>query len=298
MAKAIPPSELIINGDGSVFHLRLKPGEAAEKIILVGDPGRVGLIARRFNHVETRVANREFVTATGTVNGERITALSTGIGTDNIDIVMTELDALYNVDFTTRTVCPHLKKLWITRLGTSGALQPDIEAGTCLLSKTSIGLDGAIRYYAGSEKVRDLELERDFMERLPWPAGVNPPYAVHASPRLCELYTDFTEEGITLSAPGFYGAQGREVRLPLAAPNLNRRLEDYRYRGRRITNYEMEGSALAAMAAMLGHEAVTVCTVIAQRVGREARTDYGGFIDRMIDLCLEKLVNLNKNPYL
>ncbi len=292
MANVIPPSELIINDDGSVFHLHLRPGETAEKIILVGDPGRVELIAKRFDRIEVQTASREFVTATGTVGGQRITALSTGIGTDNIDIVMTELDALHNVDFATRTVRPDLKRLWITRLGTSGALQPDIEVGTCLLSKTSVGLDGAIRYYADSENVRDREMERDLIERLPWPAGINPPYAVHASAALCDLYDDFTTEGITLSAPGFYGAQGREVRLPLADPGLNQRLEAYRYRGRRITNYEMEGSALAAMAAMLGHEAVTVCTAIAQRANQQAQTDYGKFIGRMIDLCLEKLVSL------
>jgi len=287
--KTIPSSELIINTDGSVFHLHLRPEEMAGRIVLVGDPARVDLVAEYFDDVECRRASREFVSVTGTFNGKRLTVLSHGIGTDNIDIVMTELDALANIDFTTRRIKPEKTKLCLVRLGTSGALQPDLRIGDLVLAETSVGFDGLLNFYAGSDAVCDLSMEETFMRHMEWNPRLANPYFIHSSRYLNSLFEDFTTPGITVSAPGFYGPQGRVVRLGLTDPDLNAKLEAFRYEDRRITNYEMESSALAGLAALLGHEATTICTVIAQRVNEESDPDYQPYIRRMVELALDKL---------
>lgn len=287
--RTIPSSELIINADGSVFHLHLRPEQLADRIILVGDPGRVSIVSSYFEAVESRTASREFVSATGTYKGTRLTVLSHGIGTDNIDIVMTELDALANVDFATRTVRTEKKKLCIVRLGTSGALQPDLRIGDFVLAATSVGFDGLLNFYAGRDAVCDLGMEESFTQHMAWNPRLAAPYFVHSSRWLNYLFEEFTVPGITISSPGFYGPQGRVVRLPLADPEINAKLESFRYNERRVTNYEMESSALAGLSALLGHEATTICTIIAQRVSGDSAPDYQPHVRRMIELALDKM---------
>lgn len=290
--RVIAPSELIINDDGSVFHLHLHPAQIADIVILVGDPGRVDLVAANFESREFRVASREFVTVTGMYGGRRMTVVSTGIGTDNIDIVVTELDALANVDFATRIVKPTHRRLTLLRLGTSGALQPDLELGDFVFSRTSIGFDGLLNFYEGRDAVCDLAMERAFTEHVGWGDRLAGPYCVDADEELYELFRDVTKEGITVSAPGFYGPQGRWVRLRPADPGLNLKMEVFGHNGRRITNLEMESSALAGLARMLGHRAATICTIIAQRVARDVETDYRPYVDKMIRMSLAKLASL------
>lgn len=290
--RIIASSELIINKDGSVFHLHLLPEQLADIVILVGDPGRVELVASYFDTKEFRASNREFVTVTGTYRGKRMTVISTGIGTDNIDIVVTELDALANVDFKTRMVKENKRKLTLVRLGTSGAIQPDIEIGTALFSRTSVGFDGLLNFYQGRNEVCDLEIEQAFMEHTDWSPLLAKPYFINASDTLTELFADSTREGITISAPGFYAPQGRWVRLQPADPRLNEKIESFDYHGRRITNFEMEGSALAGLARLMGHEAATICTIIAQRIAKNATTDYKPFVNKMIVMSLDKLASI------
>lgn len=288
----IESSELIINPDGSVFHLHLKPGQIADKIILVGDPGRVELIADMFSKVEHRASNREMVTATGEYKGVRMSVISTGIGTDNIDIVVTELDALVNVDFESRSIKDEKTQLTLVRLGTSGALQPNIELGTNILAETSAGFDGLLNFYAGRDSVCDLELESAFTRHMGWNPLLAKPYFVNSSLELNSAFRDFTTGGITISSPGFYGPQGRVVRLPLADPAINAKLEAFRHNGRRIMNYEMESSALAGLSALLGHRATTICTIIAQRVNKQANPDYRPFVVKMIESALDRLAGI------
>lgn len=290
--RKIESSELIINGDGTIFHLHLLPEQLADTVILVGDPGRVDLVASYFDTREFRVASREFVTITGTYRGKRMTVVSTGIGTDNIDIVVTELDALANIDFASRTEKQCKKQLTLLRLGTSGALQPDIELGAFLFSRTSVGFDGLLNFYAGRNEVCDLPIERAFMEHTGWSDLLPKPYFIDADRGLTDLFRDCTTEGITVSAPGFYAPQGRWVRLAPADPELNSKIESFRYEGRRITNFEMEGSALAGLAALMGHRAATICTIIAQRAAGESNTDYKPFVDKMITMALDKLATV------
>ena len=290
--RTIPSSELIINGDGSIFHLHLKPEQLADVVILVGDPGRVALIADYFDSKECEVANREFLTVTGTYKGKRMTVMSTGIGIGNIDICVTELDALANIDFETRQVKPEFKKLTLVRLGTSGAIQEDIEVGEVVFSRTSLGFDGLVSYYAGRDSVCDLDLERAFVEHTAWYEKLPAPYFVDADKALYELFKESTREGITIAAPGFYAPQGRWVRLQPHDLDLNKKIESFQYHGRRITNFEMEGSALAGLAALMGHSAATICTIIAQRVAKDACTDYKPFVRRMIEMALDKLATL------
>lgn len=287
--RTIPSSELIINDDGSIFHLHLKPEQLADTILLVGDPGRVEMVASYFDNQECRVANREFVTITGTYKGKRMTVISTGIGTDNIDVVVTELDALANIDFATRQVKPELRQLTLVRLGTSGAIQPDIKVGTAVFSRTSVGFDGLLNYYKGRNEVCDLAIEQAFMEHTEWSELLTKPYFIDADKSLFELFRDSTMEGITISAPGFYAPQGRWVRLEPADNTLNAKIESFRFNERRITNFEMEGSALAGLAALMGHRAATVCAIIAQRVALDVETDYKDFVRQMIEMALDKL---------
>ena len=291
--RTIPASELIINDDGSIFHLHLRPEQLADTVILVGDPGRVALVAEHFDNRECEVSNREFRTVTGSYRGRRMTVLSTGIGIGNIDISVTELDALANVDFATRQEKAEKRRLTLVRLGTSGAIQPDIRVGEMVFSRTSVGFDGLLNYYKGRNEVCDLEIERAFMEHTGWNELLPKPYFIDADPTLFELFRDCTREGITIAAPGFYAPQGRWVRLEPQDVHLNEKIESFDYRGRRITNIEMEGSALAGLAALMGHRAATICTIIAQRVALDACTDYKPFVRRMIATALDKLASLD-----
>lgn len=290
--RTIPSSELIINGDGSIFHLHLKPEQLADIVILVGDPGRVAMIAEYFDERECEVSNREFKTVTGTYKGRRMTVLSTGIGIGNIDICVTELDALANVDFATRQVKDEFRQLTLVRLGTSGAIQRDIEFGDVIFSRTSLGFDGLLSYYEGRDGVCDLALENAFVEHTNWYSKLPAPYFVNAHTELFEHFKDVTKEGITIAAPGFYAPQGRWVRLRPHDVTLNQKIESFNFEGRRITNFEMEGSALAGLAALMGHRAATICTIIAQRVAKDACTDYKPFVRRMIEIALDKLATI------
>lgn len=290
--RIIPSSELIINEDGSIFHLHLKPEQLADIVILVGDPGRVAMIAEYFDERECEVSNREFHTVTGTYKGKRMTVLSTGIGIGNIDICVAELDALANIDFATRQAKEEFRRLTLVRLGTSGAIQEDINVGDIIFSRTSLGFDGLLSYYEGRDSVCDLALENAFMEHTAWYEKLPYPYFVNASDELFELFKDSTLEGITIAAPGFYAPQGRWVRLRPHDMELNAKIESFRFGERRITNFEMEGSALAGLAALLGHRATTICTIIAQRVAKDACTDYKPFVRRMIEMALDKLASL------
>lgn len=290
--RTIPSSELIINADGSIFHLHLKPEQLADIVILVGDPGRVAMIAEYFEEKECEVANREFLTVTGTYKGKRMTVMSTGIGIGNIDICVTELDALANIDFESRQVKPEFRQLTLVRLGTSGAIQRDIEVGEVLFARTSLGFDGLLSYYAGRDSVCDLALEKAFEEHTAWYSKLPAPYFVNASQELFDHFKDSVREGITIAAPGFYAPQGRHVRLEPHDLKLNEKIEAFEFEGRRITNFEMEGSALAGLAALMGHRAATICTIIAQRVAKDACTDYKPFVRKMIEMALNKLAEL------
>ena len=290
--RVIPASELIVNEDGSIFHLHLKPEQISDIVMLVGDPARVNMIASYFDSIECEVESREFKTITGTYKGRRMTALSTGIGTDNIDIVVTELDALANIDFATRQVKDEFKQLTLLRLGTSGALQEDIKVGERVFSRTSVGFDGLLNYYAGRNDVCDLEIEKAFVEHTGWNSQLTAPYFIDADESLFEHFKDVTREGITIAAPGFYAPQGRWVRLQPQDLHLNEKIEAFRFGERRITNFEMESSALAGLAALMGHKAGTVCTIIAQRIAKDACTDYKPFVRLMIEEALEKLAEL------
>ena len=290
--RTIPSSELIINADGSIFHLHLKSEQLADIVILVGDPGRVAMIAEYFEEKECEVANREFLTVTGTYKGKRMTVMSTGIGIGNIDICVTELDALANIDFETRQVKPEFRQLTLVRLGTSGAIQRDIEVGEVVFARTSLGFDGLLSYYAGRDSVCDLALEKAFEEHTAWYSKLPAPYFVNASQELFDHFKDSVREGITIAAPGFYAPQGRHVRLEPHDLKLNEKIEAFEFEGRRITNFEMEGSALAGLAALMGHRAATICTIIAQRVAKDACTDYKPFVRKMIEMALDKLAEL------
>ncbi len=285
----IGESELIINEDGSVFHLHLRPEEIADTIILVGDQGRVQMVSSFFDTVEVKRQNREFVTHTGRLNGKRISAVSTGIGTDNIDIVLNELDALVNVDFGTREVKAEHTTLKLIRIGTSGALQDDIEPNTPVLSAISSGFDGMLNFYRDRNKVARLDIEEAFVNHTNWNPLLAKPYFVEASVSLSEKIGFGMLKGITVSAPGFYGPQGRELRLPTADPELNTKLSQFTFDGLKITNYEMESSALFGLSLLLGHEAATVCNVIANRKKKNFGGDYKTAIEQLIKTVLDRL---------
>ncbi len=289
MKRTIPASELILNSDGSIFHLHLHPEQIADTILLVGDPGRVETIASRFETRDAEVSNREFRTVTGTFRGKRLSVVSTGIGTDNIDIVLTELDALANIDFATRTVRPQLRQLTLLRLGTCGALQPDLEIGSLIFSRTSIGMDGLLNFYAGREGVCNLAMEQALLEQVRPDRRLATPYCIDADARLADLFHRGTVPGITISAPGFYAPQGRYLRLAPEDPTLLERLAAFTFNGLHVTNCEMESSAVAGLAALMGHRAGTICTVIAQRVAHNSDTDYMALVGHMIDRVLERL---------
>lgn len=285
----IPESELIINSDGSVFHIHIRPDQLADKVILVGDPGRVEIFRPLLEKVECEGASREFVWITGRYNSERVTVLSTGIGTDNIDIVMTELDALANVDFTTREVKPEHRTLDILRIGTCGAIQPEIPLGSFIFSHISVGCDGLLNWYDNRDRIALLDFEEAFKKHVHWDKHLPDPYFVRASDKLIAKFADCTVKGMTISASGFYGPQGRVVRQGLAMPNMLEDFETFEFDGYKITNFEMEGSALAGMSAKLGHNAGTVCCAIAHRYLKDANTDYKPRVKELVVLALDRL---------
>lgn len=283
-------SELIINDDGSIFHLHLRPEQLADKVILVGDPGRVSLVASHFETKECEVESREFHSVTGSYNGKRITVVSTGIGCDNIDIVVNELDALANIDFETRHVKPSLRSLTLVRIGTCGGLQEFTPVGTYIASEKSIGFDGLLNFYAGRNEVCDLEFEDAFKKYMSWNPQKGSPYVIDANKEtLDRIAGDDMVRGVTIACGGFYGPQGRELRIPLSDPDQNAKVEAFEYKGYRITNFEMESSALAGLSKLMGHKALTCCMVIANRRIKEANTGYKNSIDGLIKTVLDRI---------
>lgn len=288
----IPESQLVLNADGSVYHLKLHPDQIADTILLVGDPNRVNMISQHFDKVEHQVANRELITHTGYYKDKRISALSTGMGTDNLDIVINELDALVNIDLKTRQVRSEHRKLRLIRLGTSGALQPDIPVdGTVVAARYALGLDGLLHFYAGSKAVIEQDITRAFVEFMKWDPLLPGPYVVKASPFLLETLAFDAIQGITATAPGFYGPQGRVLRLDLSDENMNSRIESFEYQNERVTNFEMESSALYGLSAMLGHEALTLCVIIANRVTEKFASNYHPFMERLIINTLDRIAD-------
>lgn len=288
--KYFAESELIINADGSVFHLHVKPEQLADKVILVGDPGRVSLVASHFEKVECDIQSREFHTITGSYQGKRISVVSTGIGCDNIDIVMNELDALANIDFTTRHVKSPLKSLTLVRLGTCGGLQEYTPEGTYIASEKSIGFDGLLNYYAGRNETCDLEFEEAFKNHMDWNPQKGAPYVIDSDKEtLDRVAGEDMVRGVTIACGGFFGPQGRELRIPLADPKQNEKIENFEYNGYRITNFEMESSALAGLAKLMGHKAMTCCMVIANRRAQKANVEYKNSIDGLIQIVLDRI---------
>jgi uridine phosphorylase len=288
--KNFPPSELIINNDGTIFHLHLKPEQLADHVILVGDPDRVATVAAYFDTQEYSVASREFKTITGTYKSKRISVISTGIGTDNIDIVMNELDALANIDLVTRTEKKNFRQLTIVRIGTSGGMQADLPLGSFLVSEKSIGFDGMLNFYAGRDSVCDLEYESALTKHLGWNPQLAAPYVVDADPVLVERIAQHDMlRGSTISANGFYGPQGRVLRLDLADRQLNDKIESFRFQGHKISNYEMESSAIAGLSKLMGHKAMTVCCIIANRRVEAANTDYKPYIEKLVVAVLDRI---------
>ena len=290
MKRVFPPSELIINEDGSIFHLHLRPEQLADKVILVGDPGRVQTVAAHFERMECDIQSREFHTITGRYKGKRISVVSTGIGCDNIDIVMTELDALANIDFQTRTENDEHRTLSIVRVGTCGGLQPFTPPGSFIASVKSIGFDGLLNYYDGRNDVCDLQLEEAFKKHMNWSPLKGAPYVAQANPELIDqIAQDDMVRGITIACGGFYGPQGRQIRLRIQDPQQNEKVEAFEYGGLRICNFEMESSAVAGLSSLLGHRAMTCCMVIANRYTTEVNTEYKNSIDTLIEMVLDRI---------
>lgn len=290
MNNPIAPSELIINDDGSIFHLHLRPEQLADKIILVGDPDRVSLVASFFDSIECEVQSREFHTITGMFNGKRLTVLSTGIGCDNIDIVMNEIDALANIDLSSRQIKDVHKTLTIVRVGTCGGLQPETPIGTFIASVRSIGFDGLLNYYEGRNSVCDIPLEEAFKRHMSWSPLKGSPYVAKADDSLVENIAGAEMiKGITIACGGFYGPQGRQIRLKIQDPNQNEKVESFEYDGLKICNFEMESSALAGLSSLLGHRAMTCCMVIANRYAKEMNTNYKSSIEDLIKLVLNRI---------
>ena len=291
MDKYFKESELIINPDGSVYHIKLKPEHIAPTVIVVGDQNRVETISRHFQKVEFKIQSREFATHTGIYNNTPITVLSTGIGTDNIDIVMNELDAAVNIDLEKRVAKEKHTSLDIIRLGTSGALQPDIEVDSFVASAYGLGLDGLIYFYKYNQAILEKDLMDAFMKQTNWNEKLPFPYIVKASDKLLNKIAGELRQGITATASGFFGPQGRELRIPLAYPELNQKIEKFEFKGKVITNFEMETSALYALGKTLGHNTLTVCDIIANRVNRTYSKDYKKSIEELIEYVLVKITS-------
>lgn len=289
--RIIPASELIINDDGSVFHIHLRPDQLRDNIIFVGDPGRVDMVASYFDSIDYNVQSREFHAIGGTYKGKPLMVISHGIGPDNIEIVVTELDALANVDFKTRTVKPEHRTLNIVRIGTSGSLQEELHIGDFVIAEKGTGFDGILNFYADRDKVCDLEFEKEFCIHTEWDSTWAAPYTVDADHELVEkIGRDDMVRGYTIAAVGFYAPQGRMVRLKLADPDLNEKIESFRYKGRPITNFEMESACLQGMAKLLGHKAITVCCIIAERRVTKANTDYKPSVKKLVETVLDRMV--------
>lgn len=290
MKRKFPESELIINNDGSCFHLHLRPEQLADKVILVGDPGRVNTVANHFDTKECEVSSREFHTITGNYKGKRITVQSTGIGCDNIDIVVNELDSLANIDYQTREEREEHRTLILVRIGTCGGLQPFTPTGTFVASVKSIGFDGLLNFYGGRNKVCDLKMEEAFKQHMNWNPLLGAPYVAQADEELIDrIAQDDMVRGYTIACGGFYGPQGRQLRIPLADPTQNEKVEAFEYDGRKICNFEMESSALAGLSSLLGHKAMTCCMVIANRYAQKMNTEYKNSIDTLIEKVLDRI---------
>lgn len=288
--RIIPPSQLIINEDGSAFHIHLRPDQIKDNIILVGDPGRVNMVASYFDRIDYDVQSREFHAIGGTYEGKEIMCISHGIGPDNIEIVITELDALANIDFHSRMVKPTHRTLNMVRIGTSGSITYDLGIGDFVIAEKGIGFDGILNFYARRNEVCDLEFEKEFCEHVKWDHTWAAPYVVDADSELVDrIGKDDMHRGYTIAAVGFYAPQGREVRLQLKDPDLNSKIETFRYHGRGITNFEMESACLQGMARLLGHKAMTVCCIIAQRRAENANTDYKPSVNRLVETVLRRL---------
>lgn len=288
--RIIPASELIINDDGSIFHLHLKPEQLYNNIIFVGDPGRVDLVASYFDSIDYNVTSREFHTIGGKYKGKPIMCISHGIGPDNIEIVITELDALANIDFQTRTINDNHRTLNIIRIGTSGSLQEDIHVGDFVVAQKAIGFDGILNFYANRNDVCDIEFEKAFCQHLNWSNLLPDPYIVDADESLVDqICQNDMIKGSTIAAVGFYAPQGRMIRLPLADPNQNEKIESFRFNNQRITNFEMESACLQGMAKLLGHKAMTVCCIIAERQLTKANTNYKPFVNKLIETVLNRI---------
>ena len=290
MKRKFPESELIINNDGSCFHLHLRPEQLADKVILVGDPGRVNTVANHFDTKECEVSSREFHTITGNYKGKRITVQSTGIGCDNIDIVVNELDSLANIDYQTREEREEHRTLTLVRIGTCGGLQPFTPTGTFVASVKSIGFDGLLNFYGGRNNVCDLKMEEAFKQHMNWNPLLGAPYVAQADEELIDrIAQDDMVRGYTIACGGFYGPQGRQLRIPLADPTQNEKVEAFEYDGRKIGNFEMESSALAGLSSLLGHKAMTCCMVIANRYAQKMNTEYKNSIDTLIEKVLDRI---------
>ncbi len=287
--KQIGNSELIINKDGSIFHLHLKPEQIADDIIFVGDPGRVALVSEHFDSIEHVVTNREFITHTGFYKGKRMSVVATGIGTDNIDIVVNELDALVNIDLEKRVVKDTRKSLNFIRIGTSGGLQEDMDVDSFLMSERAIGFDGLLNFYKDRDKVCDKNMESAFIKHVNWNPNLAKPYFVNASSELMDRIDGGFRRGSTISAPGFYGPQGRVLRLETQDLQINDKIRSFRYNDKCITNYEMESSAIFGLSALLGHNAATVCVIIANRYAKKYSKDYKIAVKKLIKIILDKL---------
>lgn len=289
--KKIGSSELIINQDGSIFHLHLTPDQIADDIILVGDPGRVAVVSENFDTIEHIVQNREFITHTGTYRGKRFSVIATGIGTDNIDIVLNELDALVNIDLATRTIKKEHKSLNFVRIGTSGGLQEDMPVDSVLMSEMAIGFDGLLNFYKDRDSVCNKTIESQFLKHMNWNPLIATPYFVNASENLMSRIDNKFRRGLTISSPGFYGPQGRELRLQIQDRAINDKIRSFRFNDKCITNYEMESSALFGLSALLGHNAATVCVIIANRYAKQYSKDYKPHIKKLVKIVLNNLAN-------
>ncbi|MDA3942162.1 MAG: nucleoside phosphorylase [Bacteroidetes bacterium] len=289
--KRIPESQLVLAADGSIYHLRLKPNQLADDIILVGDPNRVALVSSFFDSIEYQVSSRELVTHTGIYKGKRISAISTGMGTDNIDIVINELDALVNIDLETRTIKKERRSLNLIRLGTSGALQADIPVGESFVAgEYALGLDGLIHFYAGADQIIEHEFTQAFIDQTNWPASLPSPYIVKASETLLKKLATGYYSGTIATSAGFYAPQGRSLRLGLAQPSMNHAIENFKFNDHRITNFEMESSALYGLSRLMGHNALTICVIIANRVTEKFSGNYQPFMKKLIQQTLDRLV--------
>jgi uridine phosphorylase len=292
MNQPIPASQLVLNSEGAIYHLNLHPDQLADNVIMVGDPGRVDMIASFFDKIEVKRQNRELVSRTGYFNGQRITVLSTGMGTDNLDIVMNELDTLVNIDLKTRMPKEEHHALNLIRIGTCGALQPDIEVGdSYVATRYAIGLDGLLYFYEKNKEVNEIAMRDAFIEQMDYPKDLPMPYVVEGSKTLFDKLAQGYYQGVTATAPGFYGPQGRTLRMHLAYPENNRRIEAFDYQGWRVCNFEMESSALYGLGKMMGHNCLTVCVVIANRVTEKFASDYHPYVKKLVENTLERLTS-------